>query len=41
MSKRIYKKPKLKKHGNITDITRGKYSGGSDANTGDDIPGPS
>ncbi|MGI6483765.1 MAG: hypothetical protein ACOX08_12115 [Methanobacterium sp.] len=38
--KKKYIKPETKKHGTIKDLTRGKYDGGSDANTGDSIPLP-
>lgn len=41
MKQKKYTKPNLKVHGNLKQITKGIYSGMSDADTGDDIPQPS
>lgn len=41
MDLKVYEKPEIKKYGNLKDITMGAFDGGSDADTGDDIPAPS
>lgn len=41
MDLKLYIKPELKEHGDLKTLTMGAFEGGSDADTGDEIPPPS